>query len=310
MLLLGGLALLLAACGGSTKDEPAAIIEEVITEPTAGPAPEGSIQALLEDTPGEDVALVLGTSDFAVGANRVAFLVIDEAGEFIEQPQARVRVAQGGLEAAPSVDATAELLPVGAPPESLDELDAANVYVLPLSVDTPGLYTLLVEIEGVDVQAVGQIEVAETSAAPAVGTPAIPSDNPTVDDAFPEDITTADPPDVELLQHSVEESLVDGVPFVVTFATPKFCQTRVCGPVVDIVDAVRQKLDTDAVRFIHVEIYEGNDPPKGLNEWATEWNLPTEPYTFLVDAAGTIVARFEGLVTAGELEQAVRDHLL
>lgn len=270
-------------------------------------APPGSIGALLAAKPGEDVALVFGSSDFAVGSNRVSFLIIRSNGEVVDAQRARVVVAAGDLSATPALETTAEDLPVGV---EVDELDTSSVWVTHLELDAPGLYTLLVEPEGTDLQAVGQIQVQAESAAPAVGTPAIPSDTPTLADGFPEDITTARPPDTELLRYSVKESIESGIPFVVTFATPEFCASRVCGPVVDIVDEVRRQLEGSGVRFIHVEIYEGNDPSKGFNRWVTEWNLPTEPYTFLVGADGVVRERFEGLVTVGELERAVREHLL
>jgi hypothetical protein len=59
------------------------------------------------------------------------------------------------------------------------------------------------------------------------------------------------------------------------------------------------------VRFIHVEVYEGNDPSKGYNRWMQEWGLATDPWTFVVRADGKISARFEGLVSVHELEDAV-----
>jgi hypothetical protein len=304
-----------AACGGSGEDPQdgsAAVVETVESTSTLGPAPEGSIRALLNDGAGEDVALIFGTSDFAVGENRLSFLVVNARGELVEAPGARVRIARGDLDAVPELDTAAGNLPVGAPPETREDgdFDAPTVYVLNVELDAPGLYSLLVEPEGKPVQAYGQIEVAEESSALPVGAKAPLSDTPTLDDGFPEDITTATPPDVELLQYSIKESIEAAVPFVVTFATPKFCVSRVCGPVVDIVDAVRERLAGTGVRFIHVEIYEANDPERGFNRWVREWNLPTEPYTFLVDGSGVIRARFEGLVAAGELEQAVRDSLL
>jgi hypothetical protein len=40
-----------------------------------------------------------------------------------------------------------------------------------------------------------------------------------------------------------------------------------------------------------------------------EWRLPTEPWTFLVDARGVIATRLEGSVSVEELETAVRDML-
>ena len=55
---------------------------------------------------------------------------------------------------------------------------------------------------------------------------------------------------------------------------------------------------------------EDNDPKLGTNRWVQEWNLPTEPWIFLVGADGLIKAKFEGAVSVDELERAVREHLL
>jgi hypothetical protein len=302
-------ALLVTACGGSGSSSGGADPGAATPAQPAGSAPEGSIQALLEQDRAEDSALVFGTSDYAVGPNRVSFLLVDSTGQLVQGGPARVRIAAGGLDAVPGEETTAELIPVGVPPKAGD-FDAPTVYVANVELASPGRYTMLVEPEGADIQGVGQIDVAADSAVPAIGDQAVPSDNPTVEDAFPADITTASPPDVELLQHSVTDSVEEGVPFVVTFATPKFCASRVCGPVVDVVDAVRENLEGSGIRFIHVEIFEGNDPNRGFNRWVEEWNLPTEPWTFVVDGDGVVRARFEGLVTVQELEQAVRDTLL
>jgi hypothetical protein len=84
----------------------------------------------------------------------------------------------------------------------------------------------------------------------------------------------------------------------------------VCGPVVDVVDHVREEFEGSGVRFIHVEIYVGNDPSKGVNRWVRQWNLPTEPWTFLVGRDGRVKAKFEGAVSVGELRAAVRRTLL
>ena len=79
-----------------------------------------------------------------------------------------------------------------------------------------------------------------------------------------------------------------------------------CGPVVDVVSAVRRELAGSGTRFIHVEIYEDNEPGKGVNRWVTEWRLPTEPYTFVVDRDGVVRATFEGAFSAEELGEAAR----
>ena len=117
------------------------------------------------------------------------------------------------------------------------------------------------------------------------------------------------PPDRALLRYSVAGSLAAHVPFVVTFATPRWCQSRLCGPVVDVVDYVRRHSGATPVRFIHVEVYKDNNPGLGFNRWFKEWHLPTEPWTFLVGRDGRIKARFEGSVSVAELAAAVRRSL-
>ena len=79
-----------------------------------------------------------------------------------------------------------------------------------------------------------------------------------------------------------------------SFATPEFCASRTCGPVVDVVEATQRRWGDTPVRFIHVEVFEGNDPAQGTNRWVKEWGLPTEPWTFLVGRDGRVEARLEG----------------
>jgi hypothetical protein len=78
---------------------------------------------------------------------------------------------------------------------------------------------------------------------------------------------------------------------------------------VDVVEEVSRRFEGENVRFIHVEVFEGNDPANGYNRWMQEWKLPTEPWTFVVGADGKIASRFEGTVSVNELEQAVHDSL-
>jgi hypothetical protein len=92
-------------------------------------------------------------------------------------------------------------------------------------------------------------------------------------------------------------------PVVLAFATPQLCQTRVCGPVVDVVAEVRS--ETDGVEFIAQEIYNDNELRKGFRPQVGRWRLPTEPWTFVIDRDGRISERFEGAVSVRELEAAV-----
>ena len=118
------------------------------------------------------------------------------------------------------------------------------------------------------------------------------------------------PPDRALLRYSVAASLAAHKPFVVTFATPRYCTSRTCGPVVDVVDYVRRGFAARGVRFIHVEVFTDNRPALGYNRCMRQWGLQSEPWTFLVGRDGRIKAKFEGAVSAAELETAIRRLLL
>jgi hypothetical protein len=185
--------------------------------------------------------------------------------------------------------------------------DVAHLYVVHLSVPGPGTYWILAEpIGGRAVQALGNIVVRQHSLSPNVGSMAYPSQTPTLASTHGDvaRLSTRIPPDRALLRYSIAGSLEAHKPFVVVFATPKFCASRTCGPVVDVVNEVRREFPR--IRFIHVEIYRDNDPTRGFNHWVRQWHLPTEPWVFLVGSDGRIDAKFEGSVSADELTRAVK----
>jgi len=296
-------ALLVAGCGadGGTPNEGTQAAEP----------PVGSAAAILA-RPGTDIALTPGTSDYARGAIRVVFLAIDSKGRSVERPRARVWVARS-LREQPFVRTTALLENVGVPGASEAAAgDVTKLYVARFRVPDAGQYVLVAEpVGGRRIQGALDLKVNEKPVAPAVGSKAFPSRTPTIASTGGDlkTLTTRTPPDIGLLRYSVAASLKARAPFVLTFATPALCQSRTCGPVVDVVDDVRRRLEHTGVRFIHVEIYENNQPPD-TNRWVKEWKLPTEPWTFLVGRDGRIKARFEGSVSVSELDAAVRQYLL
>ncbi len=85
--------------------------------------------------PGEDVAIVPGTSDYGPGRNRVSFLVVDKQSRLIERPTARVWIARG-LKQKPFAETTAKLEPIGVPGGA--KADAQNIYVTTVDTPTPG----------------------------------------------------------------------------------------------------------------------------------------------------------------------------
>jgi hypothetical protein len=298
---------LFAACGGGSSGREGSPASQKSAQ-----LPDWVKEALAAK-PGPDVAVTMGSSDFAVGENRVVFLVVRGNGSLVQAPTATVEVALAGGQ---PQRAEAALEPLrahehgGEDVEPHDHLDVTDVYAARIQVPRAGRYWFVVTPAGERIQAVGTLDVAEHTITPPVGSPAPASDNPTLADAPARSITTARPPDTDLLRHSIADSLRDHVPFVAVFATPAFCQSRVCGPTVEVVEKVAHEFAGDGVRFIHVEIYTDNDPQKGFNRWVREWDLPTEPWIFLVDGTGTIRGKFEGAVSVDELTRAVGEDLL
>ncbi|MCY4085751.1 MAG: hypothetical protein OXG37_02405 [Actinomycetia bacterium] len=363
--------LLVAGCGSSSSAETEGAragagdsgvivegVERIPSEPARtngrGSAFEVSLADFLLGRPGEDVAMVPGVSDLALGENRVTFLVLRGDASPVLSPTARVLVGRvdaplavpgepdgfgdalketpftinpSMVDGTPLAETQARLITIGAaagragtaadaPGESAPadetaaELDVEHLYVARVTFHEPGVYWLVAEPEGADVQALRFLQVRAYPVSPAVGDRAFPSENPTLDDAQAREITTQRPPAIELLRYSVKQSLEASVPFVVTFATPAFCLSRICGPVVDVLDEVRAELEGTGVRFIHIEIYHENDPARGINEWVQEWRLASEPWTFIVDGAGVIRDRFEGAFSSEELRRSIVEHLV
>jgi hypothetical protein len=292
-------ALLVAAGCGGTKGRPRDRVA----------ASAGTIDALI-NRPGPDVAAVEGDSDFEPGMIRFSFLVLTEEARPVERREARVWVASRRT-ARPFARTTARLEPIGVPGRSEEAKGhVSQIYVARFRVPRPGRFWLVAEPEGARIQAISVFDVKPKSFSPSIGARAPRSRTPTLADAPAPALTTAVPPDRELLRFSVAGALAARKPLVVTFATPRFCTSRTCGPVVDVVNAVRQRFTGTDVRFIHVEVYRDNDPRLGYNRWMREWNLRSEPWTFLVGRDGRIKAKFEGSVSVAELAAAVRSTLI
>ncbi len=289
---------ILAGCGGSGGSSG---VTQATTTSQAVPA--GSLEALLH-APGADVGVVSGTSDYGLGVNRVSFLIVDKQSRLVERPTAKVWIARG-LKLEPFAETVARSEPIGVP--GGETADAGSIYVARVATPQPGRYWILAEPIGGTrrIQAIGNVVVRARPQAPAVGDRAFASKTPTLRSTNGNlaRLTTSRTPDRALYRTSVAEALAAKQPFVVSFATPLYCQSRTCGPVVDVVGAVAKRHPD--VRFIHVEIYEDNDPAKGTNRWVDEWRLPTEPFTFVVDRRGVIRAKLEGAFGAAELDAAV-----
>jgi hypothetical protein len=184
---------------------------------------------------------------------------------------------------------------------------AKTLYVADVPFKKPGKY-LVLGLFRLDNRLVGAgttIRVAKTSEVPQVGDKAPVIDTPTKASVGGDlsKIDTRQPPDD---MHDVSFADAYGKrPIVLLFATPALCQSRVCGPVVDIAEQVRHSRPNDDVAWIHMEIYNNNQVNDGYRPQFLRYHLPSEPYLFTINRQGKIAAVLEGAYSASELEKAV-----
>ena len=90
--------------------------------------------------------------------------------------------------------------------------------------------------------------------------------------------------------------------------TPLFCQSRFCAPMMDSVVHPLYEEFSDRVQFVHVEPFVLSEARAGRLvpvPLMAEWRLLTEPWIFVADASGAVVAKFEGVATVEELRETL-----
>lgn len=113
--------------------------------------------------------------------------------------------------------------------------------------------------------------------------------------------------------HDVDlvDALASGRPTVLSIATPGFCQTAICGPVVDLL--IEAAADRDDLQVIHAEVYvdpENDDGIAGgaggeLTEVVDAYGLPYEPVLYVVGADGVVRRRLDAIYDGSELAEAL-----
>ena len=276
------------------------------------PAADGrTLQEVADSTSAAGTQVGLATSVFVPGTNRLAFGVIDSANEFVygktavyiaKSPQAK---AQGPFPAPADSLVTKPAFRSRSAASETDPI--AAIYAADVPLRRPGQQAVLVVTKR-GAQLLGattQIDVARRTSIPAVGERPPAVDTDTVQDAGGnlEEIDTRVPPARELHEQSFR-SVLGTKPVALLFATPQLCQSRVCGPVVDIELQLKAKYG-DRVAFIHQEVYEDNQVDKGLRRPLREFNLETEPWLFTFDRKGRVAARLEGSFGTRAFERAI-----
>jgi hypothetical protein len=181
------------------------------------------------------------------------------------------------------------------------QTDAKKVMIVDHVFEEAGTWE--VRLTSGDSELVTPFNVVEKSASPMVGDEAILSKSATKGDPRGVDpLCTLNP---ECKQHdlTIEEAVQSGKPSVISFVTPALCESRTCGPTLDVVENTRKKVGDD-VNFVHIEIYEDLQAKKQADTVA-EWKLPGEPWVVFVGGDGKVKARWSGAVGFEEFPGAV-----
>jgi hypothetical protein len=184
----------------------------------------------------------------------------------------------------------------------------AQIYAAKVPFRKAGRYAVLVVTKQGSkmIGAAAEVRVTKNSAIPDVGErpPAVSTDTITSAAGNLALIDTRRPFARDLHETNFKDVL-GRKPVALLFATPQLCQSRVCGPVVDIALQMKQQYG-DRMAFIHQEVYQDNQVSKGLRAPLKAFHLQTEPWLFTIDRDGRIAARLEGSFGVKEFQQAIQ----
>lgn len=176
-------------------------------------------------------------------------------------------------------------------------------YPLRFTVDGPGQYVAVTEVDGRRLEAAFLVSGRAEVAIPQVGDelPGIPT--PTTAQARGVDPLCTRDPVCPLHETSLDEALADGRPVALLVSTPAFCQTAICGPVLDVLLARRDEAPAD-LALLHAEVYT-DDSASQLAPVVQALELPYEPALFVAGGDGIVVARLDNVFDAEEMRAAL-----
>jgi hypothetical protein len=257
------------------------------------------IAAACSSEPEETLVGIRATSDPAIGDSRFLF-AIHEIG--------------GGRRGTPDEVVTFTAKPLDAPGTTIEDQaafvwvvqDGFGLYKADIPFDTAGMWEIDFVMSTGEKTEPFLVLVNEQPTTVAIGEAAPRVASATVADTPIEDLTTDNPVQESLYELSLDDALGNGKKTVAIFATPAFCTSAACGPMMAQAKTVSASY-TD-VNWVHVEVYSGfnesdfTPDPAHLVPAVVAFGLPSEPWIFVMDEDGAVIARLEGVLADGELE--------
>jgi protein SCO1 len=283
----------------------------VAPTPTPAPTPAPT------PSPATEVLARLQSTVVRAGPNRIVVTVSDPENRELARPDVVASFAFRSLD-------DPALAPVTVPGTFIWIVRGGKAaYVAEMDLPRAGRYTGAITLDG-PAGPVGSSEFAMTAREQSP-TPPIGSRAPSVRTPVAADVSgnlkliSSDTfPDPRFYQRSVDELLAAGQPFVFTIYSPAFCPTTACGPLLSYMKQIADEFP--AMAFVHAEPYVMRDlggriqPEYEGNafawaSWSRTYGIPVEPFVFVVDGAGEIVASFELIVGTDEIRAAIRSAL-
>lgn len=310
------LALVSAACGGAVAPAASVGPSGTTTGCLAAPAPP-------DNQPGWNTAskaptvfpvIVNSSGSLTCGANRLLFTFLDTQNTPVGKPSRTATIALYDL------GRNGDTPTVSRPGTFIWGIDnVRGFYVADVSFSEAGTWgaQFTTAVDGGAPETIRMtFDVATTSPVVRVGQAAPATDTPTAASVGGNlaRISSDAAPDQAFYKVSVKDALAAHEPFVLVFATPRFCTSAQCGPTLDRIKPLAVKFPT--VDFIHVEPYQLAYQNGGLQPVLDaqgnlqsipavgQWGLLSEPWVFVVDRKGIVTASFEGVVSASEITAA------
>ena len=318
-----GAAIVAVGCGSDGKSKATTTAGSTNT---AGPAPTAgatSTAAAAQPTaattanPG-GIRPVLLTSEYVANQqNRFVVGLLDGAGKLVLDATVHLKffqIAQDGVTGTlrGQGDAAFTQLNIdgahthdGTTGASQNE-DTISFYVANAPFDAAGKWGVQVDVtpdKGPAGQIQVPIDVVTRTKTPNLGdTPPASKNDTTASNSDAASLCSRKPA-CSLHDKVIGDVLGKGRPLVVQFSTPAFCQTRFCGPVLEVLLAKVPEYQ-DRVDFVHIEVWQDFQLQK-YRPAMTEWQLSTEPWTFFIDKTGKVVLKIEAVFTEEELASAL-----
>ena len=273
----------------------------------------------------EDVVPIVVSSELIIGSNRFVLGLLQNNQEVLGAETTLRFYKMTGGQATLKAQAQArpvlitrtytEVHPNGE--THTHEAGETGVYVANVDFDAPGEWQVEVNASRARIPFRTQrvrFMVGEQALTPALGTMP-PASRQTVladvgNDAIK--IDSSNPPLPDLHNLTIADALVSGKPTVIAFASPGFCLTRICGPAKQVLDELYPRYQGRA-NFIHVEPYQLQEARSGKGLIPApvmgEWGLQTEPWIFVLDKLGNVIAKYEGMVALDEVEPVLQHAL-